>query len=58
MAKIDGGVHLGQFFIFDRDVTGTYQLITEQNWKVDSRDFDHPIKLAGENKIINLLQNL
>ncbi|MFA7468331.1 MAG: copper amine oxidase N-terminal domain-containing protein [Desulfotomaculaceae bacterium] len=52
VAKIDGGVHLGQFFIFERDAKGTYQLITEQNYKVDSWDFDHPIKLAGENKRI------
>jgi len=50
VAKIDGGVHLGQFFIFDRNGKGTYQLITEQNWKVDSWDFTHPIELAGENK--------
>ncbi|GAA0137234.1 hypothetical protein YSY43_40750 [Paenibacillus sp. YSY-4.3] len=36
LAAIDGGVHLGNFFIFDRDAAGNYRLIFESPWKVDS----------------------
>lgn len=37
-AKIDGGVHIGQFFILDQDSKGEYQLITERDWKVEEWD--------------------
>lgn len=35
IAGIDGGVHLGQFFIFDADPDGVYRLIAEKDWKVE-----------------------
>lgn len=35
IAGIDGGVHLGQFFIFDSDKDGVYQLIVEKDWRVE-----------------------
>lgn len=54
MAKIDGGVHLGQFFIFDKDSAGKYQLIAEQDWKVENWDADNPIDIAGK-KIFKLV---
>lgn len=48
VAKIDGAVHLGQLFIFDKDSTGEYRLITEQDWKVENWDFDNPIEIEGK----------
>jgi hypothetical protein len=48
VAQIDGGVHLGQFFIFDKDSNGNYKLITEQDWKVEQWDFDNPIEIEGK----------
>jgi hypothetical protein len=36
LARIDGGVHLGSFFIFDKQSSGSYQLIYEQPWHVDA----------------------
>ncbi|RCX23557.1 copper amine oxidase-like protein [Fontibacillus phaseoli] len=38
IAGIDGGVHLGQFFIFDRNASGSYKLLAEKNWKVEQLD--------------------
>ncbi|WP_410768625.1 stalk domain-containing protein [Fontibacillus sp. BL9] len=38
IAGIDGGVHLGQFFIFDRNASGNYKLLAEKNWKVEQLD--------------------
>lgn len=35
IAGIDGGVHLGHFFVFDRSKAGTYKLIAEKDWKVE-----------------------
>lgn len=35
IAGIDGGAHLGQFFIFDRSSEGSYRMITEKDWKVE-----------------------
>lgn len=54
MAKIDGAVHLGQFFIFDKDSAGKYQLIAEQDWKVENWDVDNPIEMEGK-KIFKLV---
>jgi len=48
IAKIDGAVHLGQIFVFDKDSAGEYQLITEQNWKVENWDLDNPIEIDGK----------
>jgi hypothetical protein len=36
LARIDGGVHLGNFFVFDKQPSGTYQLIYEQPWRVEA----------------------
>lgn len=54
MAKIEGAVHLGQFFIFDKDSAGKYQLIAEQDWKVENWDVDNPIEMEGK-KIFKLV---
>lgn len=35
IAGIDGGVHLGQFFVFDSGADGEYKLIAEKDWKVE-----------------------
>ncbi|WP_274364028.1 stalk domain-containing protein [Paenibacillus thermotolerans] len=36
LARIDGGVHLGNFFLFDKRPDGTYKLIFERPWHVES----------------------
>jgi hypothetical protein len=54
VAKIDGAVHLGNFFIFDKDSSGDYKLITEQEWKVEEWDFRNPIEIDG-NKLFKLV---
>ena len=54
MAKIDGAVHLGQFFIFDKDPAGEYRLIAEHDWKVENWDFDDPLEIGGK-KIFKLV---
>ncbi|MCZ8520968.1 MULTISPECIES: stalk domain-containing protein [Paenibacillus] len=36
LARIDGGVHLGNFFIFDNQSDGSYKLSFEQPWHVES----------------------
>ena len=49
VAKIEGGVHLGQFFIFKKDLHGEYQLITEQCWgKVERWDLGNPLEIDGK----------
>ncbi|AZK47397.1 hypothetical protein [Paenibacillus lentus] len=48
VAMIDGGVHLGNYFIFDRDSNGDYQLIFERNWKVDSLKLREPIEVGDK----------
>ncbi|RKD25854.1 hypothetical protein BEP19_02675 [Ammoniphilus oxalaticus] len=35
-AKIDGAVHLGNFFVFHEQANDSYQLIYEQPWRVES----------------------
>lgn len=54
LAKIDGGVHLGQFFIFDKDADAEYQLIAEQDWKVENWDVDNTIEIEDK-KIFKLV---
>lgn len=54
VSKIDGAVHLGNFFIFDKDSSGDYKLITEQEWKVEEWDFRNPIEIDG-NKLFKLV---
>jgi len=40
LSRIDGGVHLGNFFIFDQQPDGSYQLIFERPWHVESWDLE------------------
>ena len=47
VAKIDGAVHLGQFFIFDKDVRGDYQMAVEKDWKVENCYFENTSSAAG-----------
>ncbi len=54
IAKIDGAVHLGNFFIFGKDANGNYKLTTEQGWKVEKWDFDNPLGVGG-NKLFKLV---
>lgn len=35
-AYTDNGVHLGDFYVFDRKADGKYKLVTEQPWHVDN----------------------
>ncbi|MGH4125456.1 MAG: hypothetical protein ACREV6_21285 [Clostridium sp.] len=50
VAKIDGGVHLGYFFIFDKNSQGKYSLVAEKDWKVEKWDLEYWHNLNGENK--------
>ena len=36
LVRIDGGVHLGDFFIFDKQAQDSYTLLFEQPWHVES----------------------
>ena len=38
VAKIDGGVHVGHFFIFDKSSQGKYTLVAQKDWKVEKWD--------------------
>ncbi|MEF2967249.1 hypothetical protein V3851_15535 [Paenibacillus sp. M1] len=38
IAGIDGGVHLGRFFIFDQTSNGAFTLVAERDWKVEELD--------------------
>lgn len=46
VAAIDGGSHLGAFFIFDKTSSGDYSLIFDKSWKVASLNFGAPIEVA------------
>lgn len=48
VARIDGAVHLGNFFIFDKDLNGDYKLTAEQDWKVEHWYFDDPVEIDGK----------
>jgi hypothetical protein len=54
LARIDGGVHLGNFFIFDKQSNGTYKLIFEQTWHVDSWDAEH-FRADGMNPLYKIV---
>jgi hypothetical protein len=41
LARTDGGVHLGDFFIFDKQSNGSFKLIFEQPWHVISWSAEH-----------------
>ncbi|WP_170292089.1 hypothetical protein [Heliobacterium mobile] len=55
IAKIDGAVHLGEFFIFDRQMDGQYRLVAEEPWKVESFNDLTPIEV-GRKKIYEVVQ--
>lgn len=48
VAAIDGGVHVGNYFIFNRAADGHYQLIFETNWKVDYLKLGEPIHIEDK----------
>ena len=50
VAKIDGGVHVGYFFIFDKNSQGKYSLIAEKDWKVEKWDLGYWHDLNGGNR--------
>ncbi|MDD3365364.1 MAG: hypothetical protein PHZ03_10320, partial [Syntrophomonas sp.] len=54
VAQIDGAVHLGKCFIFDKDAGGDYKLITEQDWKVEQWDLAYPLEIDGK-KVFKLV---
>jgi len=54
LAKIDGGVHLGNFFIFDKQSNGSYKLIYEQPWHVVSWNAEH-FDIDGMNPLLNIV---
>jgi hypothetical protein len=41
LACIHSGVHLGDFFVFDKEPDGSYKLIFEQPWHIVSWDIEH-----------------
>ena len=41
VVKIDGGVHVGYFFIFDKNSQGKYSLVAEKDWKVEKWDLSY-----------------
>lgn len=58
VAKTIGGVHLGEFFIFDKNENGRYRLVTEQDWHIDNWDFSGPIASPvefGDKKIYEIV---
>lgn len=57
VAKTRGGVHLGYFYVFDKDKDGNYKLIAERGWKVDWWDLEN-YKLLVEKGGINLIADI
>lgn len=54
LARIEGGVHLGDFFIFDKQSNGSYKLIFEQPWHVESWDAEH-FRADGMNPLFKMV---
>jgi hypothetical protein len=54
VAKIDGGVHLGYFFIFDKNKQGKYSLVTEKDWKVEKWDLEYLEFFIGGNRAFEM----
>jgi hypothetical protein len=54
VAKIDAGVHVGYFFIFDKNSQGKYSLVAEKDWKVEKWDLEHWHNLNGDNKAFEM----
>ncbi|WP_289136814.1 hypothetical protein [uncultured Brevibacillus sp.] len=57
VATITGGVHLGTFFLFDKQASGSYQLAVEQPWKIDSLDLEQPVLEIGDKRIYQIVQH-
>jgi hypothetical protein len=55
LARIDGGVHLGVFFLFDKQSDSSYKLIFERPWHVYSWNLT-PIEVDGPEGPIQLYQ--
>ena len=47
VAKIDEGIHVGRFFIFDKNSHGKYSLVAEKDWKVEKWDLEYWYNLGG-----------
>lgn len=56
IAHTFGGVHLGYFFLFDKDVSGKYLLAAERFWKVEKLSFDSFPNLLGGIKLHELTE--
>lgn len=56
VAVIDGAVHLGTWFLFDRQPDGQYKLIAETDWKADRLVLEDPIEIA-DNKLFEVVQS-
>lgn len=54
VAKIDGGVHVGYFFVFDKNKQGKYSLVVEKDWKVEKWDLEYWQGLPGDNKAYDM----
>lgn len=48
VAKIDGAVHIGNFFILDKTEDGIYKLIDEKLWKAECPKLNQPIYVNGK----------
>ncbi|GED71328.1 hypothetical protein BRE01_50300 [Brevibacillus reuszeri] len=57
VATITGGAHLGTFFLFDKQANGSYQLISEQSWKIDSLDLEQPVMEIGDKRIYQIVHH-
>lgn len=55
VAKIDGAVHIGNFFVFDKSEDGNYKLVEEKGWKVESPNLNHPIYI-NEKKVFETVE--
>ncbi|MGG1660513.1 hypothetical protein [Brevibacillus sp. NRS-1366] len=51
VATLTGGVHIGSFFLFDKQENGQYQLLTEQPWKIEKLDLEQPITYLHGKKL-------
>ncbi|NQF16084.1 hypothetical protein HPY31_19485 [Brevibacillus sp. HB1.3] len=47
IATIEGGAHLGHFFIFDKQSAEQYKLVTEQPWRVADSRLDESVPDIG-----------
>lgn len=55
VAAIDGGVHIGVFYIFAKTSSGNYQLLAEKSWRIVSLDFGAPVEV-GEKQLFEVVE--